>query len=272
MRSNALRTCTACTAFAAMIPVVAIRAQTHDESRLVIGIAAGWIGSTTLWDVANQPVYSSVELGDPSIYHLTSTIQSNLTVSGSATYYGGGGHLGLTGEFTYLGLGTTDGCVLTHDDGDAFLEAACSDLQGNQTSSSTTAVQGGLVLRPFTRSGVQPYLKGMVGLTFSPESPITTVATTGFIADTAYNLTVYTDDSWKEIHPTWTAAIGLSTAPGAGYQIHAEIRDTWTYLSEITGPTAGQGYVPPHRTVIKGFPSILVGFDVVLEQRRGRRY
>jgi hypothetical protein len=269
MRSNTLRTCAA---FAVTIPVAAIHAQTHDESRLVIGISAGWIGSAPLWDVPNQPVYSSVEPGNPSIYHLTSTVQSNLTVSGSATYFGGGGHVGLTGEFTYLGLGTTDGCVLTHDDGDAFLEAACTYLQGHESSSSTTAVQGGLLLRPFTRTGVQPYVKGMVGVTFTPESPITTVATTGFLADTAYNLTVYTDDSWKEIHPTWTAGFGVSTAPGAGYQIHAEIRETWAYLSEITGPSAGQGYVPPHRTVIKGFPSILIGFDVVLEQRRGRRY
>ncbi len=271
MRLTVLRTVMAFAASAALIPQAAIRAQTHDESRLVIGISAGWIGSATLWDVPDQPVLSSVEPGDPSIYHLTRTVESNITVSGAATYFRNA-HVGLTGEFTYLGLGTTDGCVLTHDDGDVFLQAACTYLQGNQMSSSTTTVQGGLVLRPFSRTAFQPYLKGMIGVTFTPESPLTMVATTGFIADTAYNLTVYTDNTWKEIHPNWTAGFGISTAPGAGYQIHAEFRETWTYLSEITGPTAGQGFVPPHRTVLKRFPSLLVGFDVVLAQQRGRRY
>ncbi|MES1259225.1 MAG: hypothetical protein ABUL71_01425 [Gemmatimonadota bacterium] len=43
-------------------------------------------------------------------------------------------------------------------------------------------------------------------------------------------------------------------------------------LGVVTGPTSGQGYVPPSKTAMKGFTSVLVGFDVVLAKQRGRRY
>ena len=43
-------------------------------------------------------------------------------------------------------------------------------------------------------------------------------------------------------------------------------------LPVITGPTSQQGFDPPSKTVLKGFPSIVVGFDIVLEHRPGHRY
>lgn len=252
-----------------LAPVGALNAQTNDESRLTLGIAAGYIGSQILWDVPNQSIASPSDT--PDIFHLHRETHSDISISGHATFYRGP-HIGFTGEFTYVGLGTSDSCSLVHDGGNIELAAACDALKGAEGSASTTLIQGGLVFRPLARSFLQPYFKGIVGVAFTPSSTIATRSIYGSIADTALILTIYTDDSWKEIRPTWTAAFGISTAPSSGYQLHVEVRESWLPLSVVTGATSGQGFVPPHKTVIKGFPSILVGFDIVLEKRRGRRY
>src|ERR1041384_5469546 len=93
------------------------------------------------------------------------------------------------------------------------------------------------------------------------------------LTDTAIQvITIYHDPSWKPIRPSWAVAFGFATAPSSGYQLRAEIRETWLALGQVTGSTIGQGFAPPSRSVIKGFRSIMVSFDVVLEKRRGRRY
>ena len=258
----------ACTVALALAPVGTLRAQTNDEARLTLGIAAGYIGSLILWDVPNQPIASS---NSPSIFHLRRETHSDISISGQATFYRGP-HFGFTGEFTYVGLGNTDSCTLVQDGGDVELVAACNALQGAQGSASTTLVQGGVVFRPLARSFLQPYFKGIVGLAFTPSSTIMTRSTYGSIGDTALILTIYKDDNWKAVRPAWTVAFGISTAPSSGYQLHLEVRESWLPLGVVTGPTTGQGFVPPHKSVIKGFPSILVGFDIVLEKQRGRRY
>lgn len=250
-------------------PWRAAGAQTNDEARLTLGIAAGFIGSTTLWDIPSQPIFSP--FNEPDLFHLHRDMHSDITISGHATYYGGP-HLGLTAEFTYLGLGTSDGCTVVHDNGNVELQAVCDALKGTLGTASTTVVNGGIIYRPLSRTFLQPYFKGVVGLAFTPSSTVAMRSVYGAIGDTSLILTVYKDDDWKEIRPSWTVGFGVSTAPSSGYQIRVEARETWLTLSEVTGPTTGQGFVPPHQSVIKMFPSILIGFDVVLAKQRGRRY
>lgn len=247
-----------------------LSAQTHDDPRLIIGISAGEIGSRSLWVVPMQPVYSDFE-DTPTEYRLSRSIQSDITMAGSATYFRNP-HFGLTGEFVYLGMGTTAGCQIAQDDGDPFLENACAGLNGTQVSASVTAAQAGVVYRFLSHTLIQPYIKAVGGVAFTPSSTVETVATAGFIGDTADNLTIYTDPSWKTVRGVWTAGFGISTAPSSGYQIHAEVRETWIALPAVTGATQGQGFPPPTASSSHNYLSVLVGFDVVLEQRHGRRY
>jgi hypothetical protein len=260
---------TSCGLALLMASAGALAAQTHDEARLTLGMSAGFMGSEVLWDVANQPIISAFDT--PDLFHLHRETHSDISISGHATYFRGP-HLGFTGEFTYVGLGNSDACEIVQDGGDAELVAACNALKGANGSASTTLIQGGVVYRPLSRSFLQPYFKGVVGLAFTPSSTIQTRSDYGAIGDTALILTIYTDDHWKELRPTWTAAFGISTAPSSGYQLHVEVRESWLALGVVTGPTSGQGFAPPSKSVIKGFPSILVGFDIVLEKQRGRRY
>ena len=250
-------------------PLVVAHAQTNDEARLTLGIAAGYLGARPLWDVAMQPVY--LGFNEPDIFHLRREMHSDITVSGHATYFQGP-HFGLTGEFTYLGLGTRDSCSIVHDNGNVELQQACTALEGAVGTASTTVVNVGAVYRPLSRTLLQPYLKVTGGLAFTPSSTVALRSTYGNIADTALIITIYKDDDWKDIRPTWTLGFGISTAPSSGYQIRVEARETWLTLSAITAPTLAQGFVPEHSSVLKGFLSVLVGFDIVLAKQRGRRY
>jgi len=244
-------------------------AQTNDEARLTLGLAAGYIGSHVLWDVPNQPILSSFD--PPSIFHLRRSTHSDITIGAHATYFGGP-HLGLTGEFTYMGLGNQDGCSLVQDGGDPLVASVCEQLNGRTASASIVTVNGGFVYRPFSRSSVQPYVKGVAGVAFTPSSTIALQSVVGFVGDTAVVVNIYDDQSWKPIRPSWTLGFGLSTAPSSGYQIHVEARETWLGLGEVTDPTTQQGFIPPSRTAYKAYFSLLIGFDVVLAKRRGRRY
>ena len=254
---------------AAAAPMVQLPAQTNDEARLTMGIAAGFIGSTKLWDIPNQPVYS--RFNEPDIFHLHREMHSDITVSAHATYFPGP-HVGFNAEFTFLGLGTTDACTLIHDNGDQELVAACSALEGTIGSASTTVINAGLIYRPLTRTFLQPYFKANAGLAFTPSSTVALQSNYGAVGDTLLFITIYKDDDWKPIRPSWSVGFGISTAPSSGYQIHVEVRETWLALGVVTAPTTGQGFVPAHSSVVKTYPSILVGFDVVLARQRGRRY
>jgi hypothetical protein len=252
-----------------LAPGATVAAQTNDEARLTMGISAGWIASAQLWDIPRQPILSTFD--DPSFFHLHRELRSDITISGHGTFFRGP-HVGITGEFTYLGLGTTDACNVVQDGGDAELRAACEAVNGEQRPASVTTVQGGLVLRPFSRSFIQPYGKILGGLAFTPSSTVAMTSFYGAIGDTLLTLEIYKDDKTREIRPTWTLGAGFSTAPSSGYQIRFEVRETWMTQTVLTGATSGQGFVPPTKTVLKGFPSAMIGFDVVLAKRRGRRY
>lgn len=250
-------------------PWATLGAQTNDEARLTLGMSAGYIGSIRMWEIPNQPIFSQFD--PPDLFHLTRELHSDITVSGHATYFGTP-HVGITGDFSYIGLGTSDDCTIAQDGGDLELASVCNALKGTLGSASTTTVNGGLVYRPFTRTFLQPYFKGVVGLAFTPTSTIAMRSVYGAIGDTSLILTVYKDDHWAAVRGTATASFGIATAPSSGYQLFIEARETWLPLRQITGPTIGQGLEPDSKSVLKSVPSLLIGFDIVLAKQRGRRY
>jgi hypothetical protein len=246
--------------------------RTNDQARLAVGISGGYVSSLHLWDV-DQPICSVGLSCNAEIWHLTRELRSDISLSGSVTYFPRP-HFGFTGEFTYLGLGSTDGCTIVHDNGDPDLAAACNALKGDQRPASVTTMQGGAIYRPLTRTLIQPYFKGMAGLAFTPLSTVEMESIYGVVADTAVlQLTVYRDPAWKPIRVSASLAAGFATAPSSGYQIRAEVRETWLPLSMVAGPVSeGQGFVPSITHAFRHVISVMVGFDVVLEKNRGRRY
>jgi hypothetical protein len=240
---------------------------TRDQSRLVIGVSAGYIGGTDLWSVSAQPIRTSTEAVD--VYALERRLRPNVTLTGHATWFKSA-NLGFTGEVSYIGLGTEDKCRLSVASGDPLNRLACLAINGNQRPASAVSVGGGVVFRPASRAFLQPYARAVGGIAIAPRSVVRTVGTIGAFGDTVFS--VYAEDNSSDSKLLGTLAVGLATSASPGYQFRIELRNSWIQLPIVTGPTAFQGLVPPTRTAWKALPSLVVGFDIVLEKRRGRRY
>ena len=240
---------------------------TRDQSRLVIGVSAGWIGGSDLWNVPNQPILAGAQQQD--IFNLDRSLRSNLTFIGQGTYFPSD-HVGISAEVSYLGLGTNDECLFVADVNDPFNRAACGVINGDERSASAVALTAGVVLRPLSRAGIQPYLRAMGGIALMPRSTLPVTAVLGVREDEV--LQVYLEDGDKDAKPTGVLAFGFATAPRAGYQLRLEARATAVQLLVVDGPTTSQNQVPHTTSVTKILPSIVVGMDIVLEKRRGRRY
>jgi hypothetical protein len=85
-------------------------------------------------------------------------------------------------------------------------------------------------------------------------------------------LTVYDDDHDSRVGPAFALGAGFTAAVAKGYQLRWEVRDNIVGVQKVTGPTPQPQVVPPHKLVFKHLFSMSIGFDVVLERRRGRRY
>lgn len=241
--------------------------QTHDDARLTVGFAVGYIHGTSLWSVDRQPIIN-LDLSQ-DLLNIQRTLTSNLTLSAQASYFSSS-HFGYTGEFTYIGLGTEDACNLAGTAGGEPGGPACAALKGDTRPASAVSVMGGVMLRPITGTAVQPYLKGLLGVALVPHSTLLLAANWGTQLEN--RMEIYTGSSSHMVRPAATMAAGIATAPSAGYQLTAELRETWAVMPVVTGPTQYQLLEPPSANRVKAFPSFLVGLNIVLERRRGRRY
>src|SRR5882672_5079789 len=83
-----------------------VRAQrTGDQPVITLGITGGYVASSDLWEVPNQPYLPTGGLATDT-FDLSRTLNSGFTFGLTSTYYPSS-HLGLTGEIALLGLGST---------------------------------------------------------------------------------------------------------------------------------------------------------------------
>lgn len=240
---------------------------TNDEARLVVGVGVGYIGGAALWQVPNQPVATSSGRADQ--FNVVRDLRGNITFTGQLTYFPTPS-FGWTGEVTYLGLGTRDGCAIVVDNGDSFNRAACGALNGHDRAASAVSAMGGGIYRFSSRGDIQPYLRATAGFALVPRS--TTAVTAFFGQDNTTGLVLYLQDDSKAVKPTGALSLGLSTAPSNGYQFRFEARATAVQLVTVAGPSELGSPSPPTASKWVVLPSFIVAFDVVLEKRRGRRY
>jgi hypothetical protein len=252
---------------ALLIAAPAASAQaTNDESRLVVGIIGGWIGGSELWSTT-QPMFAIGNQTDDFL--LVRDLRGNITMSGQMTYFPSAG-FGWTGEVSYIGLGTRDGCKIQGGSSDPFNQAACAAIDTRDRAASAVAASAGIVLRASSRGDLQPYLRANVGIALVPRSTTTMVSFFGEDDDQA--LVIYEEDESRAAKPMGALSFGLATSPRAGYQLRMEARATAVQLQVVNGP-APQGSLTPDRgSKWSILPSVSVGLDIVLEKRRGRRY
>lgn len=243
-------------------------AQTHDEARLTVGAALGYIRGSALWSVNNQPIIDLDRSTD--LLNLQRRLSSNLSLSAQMAYYQSA-HFGYTAEFTYIGLGTEDNCDLAAGGGGEPGGPACAALKGMNRPASAVSLMGGVIWRPASRTAYQPYVRGLLGAAVVPRSTLEVASIFGLQDENRLEIYAAETNS-RMIRPSATLGLGVATAPSAGYQLSVEVRESWIVIPVVTGTTIYQGLVPPSANRVKNFPSFLVGLNIVLERRRGRRY
>jgi hypothetical protein len=260
----------ACAALAvgcAVHPTPAAAQATKDQARLIFTVAGGVVLGRSLWSVSAQPVQF---IAQPDTLGLSRRIRSNIAVAFGGAYFPGS-HLGVAVEGFLLGLGFEDGCRLVFSSGSGDLAEACQSIQGATKSASAVALTVGPVLRTRSQSLISPFVRANLGLVFSNQSSIRTIGLFP-TADGVSELVVYDDESESRVAPVLGLGAGFTAAVARGYQLRWEVRDNIVGVQRVTGPSPQARTVPPHKMAYKHLFSMTIGFDVVLERRRGRRY
>jgi opacity protein-like surface antigen len=260
----------AAVALLALSEAPAAAQATRDRPTLVFTISGAYIDGAGIWSVADQPITDLSAGGSGLTDHfiLARSVKRTLGAAFSATYFKGK-HLGLTGEGMLLGLGYDDACELRPPVQSSLNQQRCNSLPALDRSAAAVALSAGVIYRIAPVEFISPFARAGVGLVINNQSPILMVAEDAAGAD----FTIY-DDPQKgtRLRPAFTLGIGTTIAVGRAYHLRWEIRDNILGIQTVTSPSANRGEVPPHKTSYKQLVSLLVGLDVILERRPGRRY
>jgi hypothetical protein len=249
------------------LPGPVLGQATGDQARLVFTVQAGAVAERELWSIAAQPIQFTPTADTLA---LGRRIRSTLVVGFGGTYFPGE-NLGLSVEGFRIGLGFEDACRLAFSSGSGDVATACQDIQGATKPASAVVLSVGPVFRVNSRKLVSPFVRGNLGVSFSTQSSLRTIGQYPTSDGTA-TLVVYDDESDSRLAPAFALGAGFTAAVAKGYQLRWEVRDNIVGVQTVTGPTPRPQIVPPHKLTFKHLFSITIGFDVVLERRRGRRY
>jgi hypothetical protein len=249
--------------------------QTRPQAQLLLTIFGGVSTGGRLWEINRQQF---ARRDDPATFdtlRLTRTQASALTLGAGATIFPSP-NLGLTAEIAYLGYDLDDGCTVVDTASSVVnageTQAICADINRQGSSAVALAFSAGLVYRVASRGFASPYLRAQAGITTRSSS---TVEMQGrFLLNNLPQTRVVLDDpQGGAVNPTAAFGLGVMIPFARGYQARFEIRDQLVMARYATGPApAGSLQVPPTGNKLVHSVALLFQLDIVLEQRRGRRY
>ncbi len=261
-----IRTGSLLTVAALLGPAVLTAQGTKSQANLVFGVAGSLTSGSDLWSISGQPAGSNIP---PDTVNLTRRISSGLGLMFYGQYFPGK-TLGLTGEVFFMGTGYEDSCELAFAGGSSTVSAACANSDGQSNGTSTVLATVGGVARAWSRKTVSPYIKLAGGLAVINRSSVSFAGATG-MGGTVFEF--LGDSNPSELSFAAVGAVGFTAQTSrGGYQIRMELRDNYVAYDAVTGPAAVAGQEPPTQRRYRHLWSFVLGFDVVLERSRGRRY
>lgn len=248
-------------------PAVASAQATGDQARLIFTVSGGAVAGRDLWSVGPQAVQfttpaDSLELGR--------RIRSTLAIGFGGAYFPGE-NIGLTMEGFLVGLGFEDSCRQVFSSGSAAATAVCSSIEEASKSATAVALSAGTIFRINSRKSFSPYGRLNAGLVFSSQNSVQMLGQEP-TPDGPSHVLIYADDHSSRVEPGLALGLGFTAAVAKSYNLRWEIRDNIVGVHRVTGTTPQAGSVPPIERTFKHLFSLTIGFDVVLERRRGRRY
>ena len=251
-------------------------AQTKPQPTIVLTISGGVVTGHGLWTVEKQPLCvlggGGACTGLYDTLRIARSISPSLILGASGTYFPWP-HLGFHAEISYLGLPIDDTCA------PVFLNPDPPNQRGDQMCDNLTAAKGtggaismfvGATLRAASRKAISPYARfniGMVNLTSSTTEVVGAYVDAGGLQERQ----IIEDLDGRGASFMLGAAAGLTTPIGAGYQFRLEVRDIVNSLTRVTGPANDLAIAPTDSKYYHHF-GLVMGLDIVLERKRGRRY
>jgi len=251
-------------------------AQTAPDARLIFSIFGGVASHGDLWHIPKQPYLTLLPQPLHDTLNLRRRLTTGPTLGLNATFFGSS-HWGLSAEIVYVGLRKDTDCSFVYlvPDGQHRNEQVCNDIAATVTSASNVGVSVGGAFRFLTRSLVTPYVRLHGGLSIRSSSLVQVTGRLSLtLPDGSVALrerVVISDEKDVSLYPLAAGAAGVMFTLSPGYQIRAEIRDQLMVLQRPTGP-ANDLAVAEIESFIGHSPALVFGIDIVLEQRRGRRY
>ncbi len=247
-------------------------AQTRPEPRLVFSISGGIAGAGNLWSVDRQAL--SILGAEPTADTISLRRQlSTGLVAGLSTTFFKSTHLGITGQAVYIGLGTDSNCRFVFKaspiDREGRNQQVCNDITRQERTVSIAGFYLGATYRFAARGAISPYVRLLGGTTVRSSSLVETSGR--FVAGgTEGERVIYLGKSSTTVNPSAVGGIGVMVPLAPGYLLRMELADHLIRMEQVTGPDLLAN--PPTANFFDHVPSFTVSIDIVLEQRRGRRF
>jgi hypothetical protein len=249
----------------------AVRAQTAPQPSVVLTILAGAVAGHELWTIPKQPLLV-IGTSNHDTLAVGRSIGSSLILGASGTYFLTR-NVGVHAELSYLGLPLDASCRLQPPEQADFEhknQQLCDNLHAVAGSGGAIAIFAGVTVRAGSQRDFSPYLRGSIGMVNASRSTVEVVGTYSD-AGGIQERQVIADPSPRHRSVMAGFAAGFTTPLGPGYQARIEVRDIVTSLERVTGPASDLAVAPVGSRTYHHF-SLVLGFDIVLERTRGRRY
>ena len=251
-------------------------AQTAPDPRLMFSIFGGIAWHGDLWHIPKQQFLTLLPYTSWDTLNLRRRLTTGPVFGMNATMYRSS-HWGLSAEIVYVGLRKDTDCSFVYmiPDSQRRNEQVCNDITASVKTASNVGISVGGAFRFSTRSLVTPYARLHAGLSVRSSSLVQVTGRLsiqepdGTIVPT--ERVVISDEQDVRLYPLVAGAAGIMFSVSPGYQIRFEIRDQLLILQRPTGP-ANDLAVAEIDNFVGHAPALVFGIDIVLEQRRGRRY
>lgn len=256
--------------------VAPARAQERGRPTIALTIYAGLQTGQGLWTLQRQPV-CVLDAAGASCTTLYDTLRLARRVARSfvaglnATYFMLP-HVGVHAQVGYEGFPLDDRCTMVHTEPDAEQrnEQLCDDIDNSTVSGGAIHLSASIVLRVAARAALSPYLRAGVGIVSRPQSTVGLAGT--YVTGSGFETReLIADPSPHRTSLSGTFGIGVTAPVAPGYQLRLELRDAVSRIEGLVGPGNALGVAPTALQTFHGV-ALTVGVDIVLEQKRGRRY
>ncbi|HEV2291508.1 MAG TPA: hypothetical protein VGR60_06695 [Gemmatimonadales bacterium] len=249
-----------------------LRAQaTADRARLAVGLGIAYHGGGHIWTQDGQTIIDQSANVDTAT--VGRDIQSQFGLSFLAAYFPTE-QWGVIGEVQFLGLHYVDSCRLltNHSGGEA--QQICQNIEGRGHDGTAVTLTLGGIFRPWPNSALSPYLRASGGLNVSQNSSVRMIGTWVTSTSEEADYYIFGDPSPGEITPMLGLGGGFTAPTGRGSQFRFEVRDNVVFLRHPTGTQSAPdpGLSPPTKVLASHLFSLNLGFEIVLEKKRGHRY